>query len=51
MELDALVAQAPAHGWTVPFPDHHPHADGLDRCATYLEKTDGFEVELVTASL
>jgi hypothetical protein len=35
------------HGWTLLFPDRHPHAGGPDHYAAYLENTDGFEVELV----
>jgi catechol 2,3-dioxygenase-like lactoylglutathione lyase family enzyme len=46
-ELDALVATAPAHGWTLLFPDRHPYAGGPEHCAAYLENVDGFEVELV----
>lgn len=45
--IDALVAAAPAHGWTLLFPDRHPHAGGRDHYAAYLHDTDGFEVELV----
>ncbi|RFU87284.1 NUDIX domain-containing protein [Streptomyces triticagri] len=45
--LDALVAAAPAHGWTLLFPDLHPYAGGAGHCAAYLEDADGFEVELV----
>ncbi|RII18859.1 hypothetical protein DSC45_09575 [Streptomyces sp. YIM 130001] len=47
--LDALVAEAPAHGWTLLFPDQHPYAGGAEHCAAYLENGDGFEVELVVA--
>ena len=46
-DLDALVAEAPAHGWTVLFPDRHPFAGGPDHRAGYLEDADGYEVELV----
>jgi len=46
-QLDALVAEAPTHGWTLLFPDRHPHAGGPELYAAYLENTDGFEVELV----
>ncbi|MFV8186340.1 VOC family protein [Streptomyces sp. AF1B] len=46
-ELDGLVAEAPAHGWVVLFPDRHPYAGGPEHCAAYLEDVDGFEVELV----
>jgi catechol 2,3-dioxygenase-like lactoylglutathione lyase family enzyme len=45
--LDALVAEAPAHGWTLLFPDRHPWAGGPDHRAAYLEDGDGYEVELV----
>lgn len=45
--LETLVAAAPAHGWTLLFPDIHPFAGGPEHCAAYLENDDGFEVELV----
>ncbi|MGV9772010.1 VOC family protein [Streptosporangium sp. NPDC003464] len=45
--VDALVAAAPGHGWTLMFTDRHPHAGGTDHYAGYLENEDGFEVELV----
>jgi len=45
--LDTLVDAAPAHGWTLLFPDRHPYAGGPGHCAAYLEDADGFEVELV----
>jgi catechol 2,3-dioxygenase-like lactoylglutathione lyase family enzyme len=46
-EVDALVAAAPAYGWTLLFADRHPYAGGPDHYAAYLENADGFEVELV----
>ncbi|MBR7839750.1 VOC family protein [Actinospica durhamensis] len=46
-DLDRLVAQAPAHGWSLLFADQHPHAGGAQHEAGYLEDEDGFEVELV----
>ena len=46
-ELDALVAEAPAHGWRLLFADRHPFAGGPDHRAAYLEDADGYEVELV----
>ena len=49
-ELDALVAAAPDHGWTLLFPDRHPFAGGPEHCAAYLEDRNGFEVELVVES-
>jgi catechol 2,3-dioxygenase-like lactoylglutathione lyase family enzyme len=45
--VDALVAQAPAYGWKLMFPDRHPHAGGEQHYAAYLEDIDGFEIELV----
>ncbi|MGY5885470.1 VOC family protein [Modestobacter lacusdianchii] len=46
-ELDALVAEAPAHGWALLFGDRHPFAGGPDHRAAYLADADGYEVELV----
>ncbi len=46
-EVDALVAEAPSHGWTLMFADRHPFAGGPDTYAAYLEDPAGFEVELV----
>ncbi|MFI1045926.1 VOC family protein [Streptomyces griseoruber] len=46
-QVDALVAEGPAHGWTPLFADRYPHAGGRDHYAAYLENTDGFETELV----
>jgi catechol 2,3-dioxygenase-like lactoylglutathione lyase family enzyme len=45
--VDALVAEAPAHGWSLLFADRHPHAGGPDTYAAYLEDRDGYEAELV----
>jgi hypothetical protein len=49
-DLDALVAEAPEHGWTLLFPDRHPFAGGSEHRAAYLEDADGYEVELVPSS-
>jgi catechol 2,3-dioxygenase-like lactoylglutathione lyase family enzyme len=46
-DVDRLVAEAGAHGWSLLFADRHPHAGGPDTYAAYLENDDGFEVELV----
>ncbi|MFI6930422.1 VOC family protein [Streptomyces sp. NPDC050287] len=46
-EVDALVNEAPAHGWTSLFADRYPHAGGPRHYAAYLANMDGFEVELV----
>jgi len=48
-DVDALTRDALAHGWTLLFPDRHPHAGGPDHYAAYLEDADGFEVELVAS--
>ncbi|MFB7578683.1 VOC family protein [Streptomyces hydrogenans] len=48
--MDALVAEAPRHGWSLMFPDRHPHAGGARHHAAYLENADGFEVELVAVT-
>jgi catechol 2,3-dioxygenase-like lactoylglutathione lyase family enzyme len=48
-DLDTLVAEASAHGWTLLFPDRHPLAGGPDHRAAYLEDADGYEVELVSS--
>ncbi|MEU9378344.1 VOC family protein [Streptomyces sp. NPDC048255] len=45
--VEALVSEAPRHGWSLMFPDRHPYAGGDRTYAAYLENTDGFEVELV----
>jgi catechol 2,3-dioxygenase-like lactoylglutathione lyase family enzyme len=48
-EIDALVAAAPEHGWTLMFADRHPFAGGPEHYAAYLEDADGYEVELVAS--
>lgn len=45
--VEALAAEAPAHGWSLMCPDRHPYAGGTEHFAAYLESTAGFEVELV----
>ncbi|MFE6888255.1 VOC family protein [Streptomyces sp. NPDC057694] len=46
-EVDTLTQKALDHGWSLLFPDLHPHAGGTHQHAAYLENTDGFEIELV----
>lgn len=46
-QVDRLVTEAPAFGWSLLFPDRHPHAGGPDTYAAYLEDRDGYEAELV----
>ncbi|MGC4803449.1 hypothetical protein [Micromonospora sp. DT233] len=48
-DVQRLVAAAPAHGWTLLFPDRHPHAGGPESHAAYLTDDQGYEVELVAA--
>jgi catechol 2,3-dioxygenase-like lactoylglutathione lyase family enzyme len=47
--VDKLADDAPAHGWSLLFPERHPHAGGPEHYAAYLENDDGYEVELVAA--
>jgi len=46
-DVDALTDEAPTRGWTLMFPDTHPHAGGPQHYAAYLSDTDGYEVELI----
>ncbi|MFM9447330.1 VOC family protein [Streptomyces acidiscabies] len=46
-DVDALTANASAHGWQPLFADRYPHAGGPDHYAGYFVNSDGFEVELV----
>ena len=48
--VDALVADADAHGWALLFGDRHPYAGGAEHYAAYLEDDDGYEVEVVAAA-
>ncbi|QNK82629.1 VOC family protein [Nakamurella sp. PAMC28650] len=50
-QVDGLVAQAPAHGWTLLFPERHPYAGGAAQYAAYLANTDDYEVELIADEL
>ncbi len=45
--LDALRADAAAHGWSELFGEKYPHAGGDDHTALYLENSESFEVEVV----
>jgi catechol 2,3-dioxygenase-like lactoylglutathione lyase family enzyme len=49
--VDVLAAAGPENGWTLLFPDRHPHAGGPDYYAAFLANTDGFEVELVAPQM
>lgn len=50
-ECEQLVSDSLRHGWTLLFPELHPHAGGPDHYAGFLEDADGFEVELVADEL
>ncbi|MGC4893139.1 VOC family protein [Micromonospora sp. DT31] len=45
--VERLVTAASEYGWTLLFPDRHPHAGGPDSYAAYLTDGQGYEVELV----
>ncbi|MEV4819980.1 VOC family protein [Micromonospora tulbaghiae] len=45
--VERLVTAAGGYGWTLLFPDRHPHAGGPDSYAAYLTDGQGYEVELV----
>jgi catechol 2,3-dioxygenase-like lactoylglutathione lyase family enzyme len=46
-EVDAIVAEAAGHGWTLMFADRHPYAGGPQHYAAFLHNTDGYELEIV----
>ncbi|WP_424216488.1 VOC family protein (plasmid) [Streptomyces sp. BI20] len=45
--VELLTAKARENGWTLLFPDRHPHAGGPHHHAAYLASRDAFEIELV----
>ncbi|GAA1159128.1 VOC family protein [Ornithinicoccus hortensis] len=46
-DVDALMAQAPEHGWRPLYHDRYPHAGGPDHYAGWLENGAGFKAEVV----
>jgi catechol 2,3-dioxygenase-like lactoylglutathione lyase family enzyme len=46
-EVDAIVAESAAHGWTLMFADRHPYAGGPQHYAAFLHNQDGYELEIV----
>ena len=46
-EVDAIMSEAPAHGWRALYQERYPHAGGPDHYAGWLENDDGFKVEVV----
>lgn len=49
-EVDAVMTEAPAHGWTPLYHERYPHAGGPDHYAGWLENAAGFKVEIVRSS-
>lgn len=45
--VDAIMADAPAHGWTPLYHERYPHAGGPDHHAGWLENSAGFKAEVV----
>jgi catechol 2,3-dioxygenase-like lactoylglutathione lyase family enzyme len=45
--VDAIMRDAPGHGWAPLYRDRYPHAGGPDHYAGWLENPDGFKVEVV----
>jgi len=46
-DVDAIMAAAPAHGWSPLYHDRYPHAGGGAHYAGWLENTAGFKAEIV----
>lgn len=49
-EVDAIMAEAPVHGWLPLYHERYPHAGGPDHYAGWLENADGFKAEIVAAA-
>jgi len=45
--VDALMAEAPAHGWHPLYAERYPHAGGEQHYAGWLENASGFKIEVV----
>lgn len=46
-QVDAIMADAPLHGWLTLYHERYPHAGGTDHYAGWLENYAGFKVEIV----
>lgn len=46
-DVDALMADAPAHGWAPLYSERYPYAGGAEHYAGWLENAEGFKVEVV----
>ena len=45
--VDAIMADAPEHGWRLLYHDRYPHAGGPAHYAGWLENSSGFKAEVV----
>ncbi|HEY5221840.1 MAG TPA: VOC family protein [Microbacteriaceae bacterium] len=45
--VDAIMADAPGHGWRPLYQERFPHAGGEDHYAGWLENSAGFKAEVV----
>jgi hypothetical protein len=45
--VDAIMAQAHAHGWRPLYQERYPRAGGPDHYAGWLENSAGFKAEIV----
>ncbi|KRC63192.1 glyoxalase [Agromyces sp. Root81] len=45
--VDAIMADAPAHGWRPLYQERYPHAGGEAHYAGWLENSAGFKAEIV----
>lgn len=46
-QVDAIMADAPDHGWRPLYQERYPYAGGEDHYAGWLENSAGFKAELV----
>lgn len=46
-EVDAVLADAEAHGWRPLYQERYPHAGGPDHYAGWAENAQGFKIEIV----
>lgn len=46
-EVDAILREAPDHGWTPLYAERYPHAGGPEHYAGWIENSDGFKAEIV----
>ncbi len=47
--VDAIMADAPARGWTPLYQERYPHAGGPGHYAGWLENSAGFKAEVVAS--